>query len=164
MNDTETKVCRKCHLEFPITEFSFATAEHLTRRGDCKKCAAARVAAYYAANAKYRAASKARAAAQGPKTPWKSRVDSLKFKYGITHEQYEEMEKAQDHKCALCRSPEIGRTGKSGKWKAGFWNVDHCHKTGKVRGLLCHTCNVRLGSYEKLMEQIGAQRVIAYLI
>ncbi len=56
----------------------------------------------------------------------------LRRKYGITLKQYYRMLKAQDYKCAICRRPF------DEKRKA---NVDHNHKTGKVRGILCYRCN-----------------------
>jgi len=63
----------------------------------------------------------------------------FKRKYGITVEQYNQMLLAQNNTCKICKN-----TCKSGKNLA----VDHCHTTGKVRGLLCATCNVNLGRIE----------------
>ena len=60
----------------------------------------------------------------------------LKHKYGITGEQYAEMLEAQGGVCAIC-----GRECQSRNRLA----VDHCHETGKVRGLLCAHCNRALG-------------------
>lgn len=61
----------------------------------------------------------------------------LKMAYGITPEQYDEMLVAQEHRCAVCRTDTP--TGK------GMWFIDHCHTTGKVRGVLCSFCNSMLG-------------------
>lgn len=52
--------------------------------------------------------------------------------YGLTLKQYDAMRKAQGNKCALCGSPQ-------GKKKQ--FAVDHNHRTGKVRALLCTKCN-----------------------
>lgn len=62
-------------------------------------------------------------------------------KYGMTNNELEALIKKQDGVCALCRRPE-----------AGFWRgqplvVDHCHTTGKVRGLLCGDCNTAIGRF-----------------
>ena len=81
---------------------------------------------------------------------WENRVEELKQarkkhlrkKYGITPEQYDVMFKQQNGVCAICGKPERVRKN------TGVINrlsVDHDHKTGKVRGLLCHSCNVRVG-------------------
>jgi hypothetical protein len=61
----------------------------------------------------------------------------LKHRYGITVEQRDSMLSAQGGLCAICR----GNDPKRGKG----WCVDHCHKTEKIRGILCHDCNVALG-------------------
>lgn len=58
--------------------------------------------------------------------------------YGITVEQYDEMLEAQGFTCARCdKSQETMRLA-----------VDHCHETGRVRGLLCGPCNTYLGRLE----------------
>lgn len=67
--------------------------------------------------------------------------------YGITTEQYQALLTAQDGKCAICRSPNPGGKGKS-------FHVDHDHKTGTVRGLLCNNCNRGIG-HLKDSEQIA---------
>lgn len=57
--------------------------------------------------------------------------------YGITPEQWSRMFAEQDSCCAICKSP-------SPEQLRG-WHTDHCHDTGKVRGILCHSCNMLLG-------------------
>ncbi len=59
-------------------------------------------------------------------------------KYGLTLEQYDKLEKMQKGKCAICRSTELNKK----------LAIDHCHKTGKVRGLLCSNCNNGLGKFK----------------
>ncbi len=66
----------------------------------------------------------------------------LKSKYGLTLEEYDQMLIAQNGVCAICRGPEVAED------KNGFvkrLSVDHNHKTGKVRGLLCWKCNTMIG-------------------
>ena len=70
--------------------------------------------------------------------PIKYQEQHLKRCYGLTLNEYNEMLKEQDHKCATCGTTEAG--GKHGKFM-----VDHSHNTGKVRGLLCKSCNIALG-------------------
>ena len=57
--------------------------------------------------------------------------------YGLTHEQYVAMVKKQNGVCAIC-----GRRSKGGR----ALDVDHCHDTDRIRGLLCNGCNTALGT------------------
>jgi hypothetical protein len=70
-------------------------------------------------------------------------------RYGITYEQYKEMLKEQNHKCYICGTDEVdSRNGKL--------CVDHCHKTGQVRKLLCHNCNCGLGHFSDSVDTLTA--------
>lgn len=73
---------------------------------------------------------------------------------GITSNDYFDMLKSQNYKCAICDS-EIGD-------KAGNrLYVDHNHKTGKVRGLLCMNCNFAIGQFQDDVNLL--KRAIEYL-
>ena len=60
-----------------------------------------------------------------------------KYRFGITVEHWEGLFETQGRKCAICMADNPG--GKS------WWHTDHCHKTNKVRGILCAHCNRLLG-------------------
>jgi hypothetical protein len=62
------------------------------------------------------------------------------YLYGVTPEQYETLMMTQGNACAICRSTEW-------KGKGNRPHVDHNHKTGAVRGLLCGPCNTGLGQF-----------------
>lgn len=64
---------------------------------------------------------------------------TIKMRYGITKEEYENMLLKQKGGCAICEKT------KSGHNNTDKMVVDHCHKTKKVRGLLCNRCNTLLG-------------------
>lgn len=67
----------------------------------------------------------------------------LKKTYGVTLEWYEEQLAKQEGLCAICGKPEtVIICGKQISLA-----VDHCHDTGKVRGLLCKTCNTVIGTF-----------------
>jgi hypothetical protein len=66
------------------------------------------------------------------------RCQNLKNRYGITHEDYENMLKLQGGVCKICGTNKPGSRHK-------FFVVDHCHASKQVRGLLCHNCNTMLG-------------------
>lgn len=67
----------------------------------------------------------------------RSRRSNLWRRYRITPEQFDELLAKQGNRCAICKSDDPGhRHG---------WHVDHNHETGKIRGILCGTCNVAIG-------------------
>ena len=91
---------------------------------------------YHAENAeRIRARVKAWREANRAYTEIAKESQRLKKEYAITLEQYTEMLEAQGFACKICLKPR-------GQKKL---NVDHCHATGKVRGLLCQQCNSLLG-------------------
>jgi hypothetical protein len=83
----------------------------------------------------------------------KQLATSFRRTYGISIEQRDQMFLDQGSRCAICKSPEP-------RWKSG-WHTDHCHETGKVRGILCHFCNVALGLLKDNLETL--QAAINYL-
>jgi hypothetical protein len=70
-------------------------------------------------------------------------------RYGLTRETHEALELAQDARCAICDG-------------ALPLRVDHDHSTGRVRGLLCHNCNVGLGHFRD--DPALLRRALAYLV
>jgi hypothetical protein len=75
-----------------------------------------------------------------------NRRNHLRRKYGITPEEYEEMVRQQNNLCAICGKPEERIDIRVNK--VVLLSVDHSHKTGKVRGLLCHSCNYAVGMFK----------------
>lgn len=67
------------------------------------------------------------------KTPDRVRNWDLQYRYDLSLEDYDRMKKEQDNKCVICLKEPIKLV------------VDHCHASGKVRGLLCIGCNSVLG-------------------
>lgn len=85
---------------------------------------------------------------------WQERVRTwtLKRDYNLTPDQHRAMMEAQDGRCAICRKPESdGRE----------LSVDHCHKTGRPRGLLCWQCNTAIGKFGDTSD--GVRAALAYL-
>lgn len=74
------------------------------------------------------------------KREWK-RSHNLKKHYGLTVEEYDKKLADQDHRCAICESTKTLDYGKR-------LSVDHNHKTGKIRDLLCTRCNTVVGIME----------------
>lgn len=63
----------------------------------------------------------------------------LRWRYGMTPEDYDRMLAAQGGGCGICGTSEPGGS------RERYFHVDHCHATGRVRGLLCTNCNKALG-------------------
>ena len=69
-----------------------------------------------------------------------NREVSLLCRYNLTVEAFEALSQAQNHKCKICGMHE------SDNVKSRQLYVDHDHKTGEIRGLLCNGCNLMLGN------------------
>ncbi len=74
-------------------------------------------------------------------------------KYGITLEEYDSLFVIQGGVCALCGEPSDS--------EGRLLSVDHCHDTGKVRGLLCSSCNMGIGIFDDDIASL--EKAIAYL-
>jgi hypothetical protein len=77
----------------------------------------------------------------------------IKIKYNINQQQYEDMLKSQNSSCKICKVNQKNLKKK--------FAVDHNHKTGEVRGLLCYTCNYGLGYFYDSVELL--RNAIDYL-
>ena len=64
----------------------------------------------------------------------------LRSRYGITASDYDVLKEQQNNQCAIC-STDYSVSNRN-------MDVDHCHETGKVRGLLCNNCNRGLGHFQ----------------
>jgi hypothetical protein len=73
---------------------------------------------------------------------WEARCRWVKHKYGLSKEQYKAMLDAHDGLCDICRDP------------IDVTHLDHCHATGKVRGLLCSYCNHGLGQFKDSISRL----------
>jgi hypothetical protein len=87
---------------------------------------------------------------------------SLRYKYGISVEQYLVMFNSQGSVCAICKKSETALDSYTGEVKN--LAVDHNHETGKVRGLLCSACNRGLGYFKENIEALysGIEYLLHY--
>lgn len=81
----------------------------------------------------------------------------LKKNYGVDINWYNAQSEKQNHVCAICNEPEIAII----HGKKISLAVDHCHNTGKVRGLLCRACNNAIGAFKH--DKYIIQQAIKYL-
>lgn len=119
----QTKICNSCKKEKSLGEFHKNKSNKDGRQTHCKKCRNTYAKQPYVQKQRSR---------QGHK-------GHLKHRYNMTLEQYDKMFKKQDGVCAMCGG--INLDGRR-------LTVDHNHKTGKIRELLCAKCNSRLGVVE----------------
>lgn len=85
----------------------------------------------------------------------RDRNKAYKRLYGLTLEQYAKLSASQGNVCKICAKKNI-RSGKLIELA-----VDHCHKTGRIRGLLCNRCNLWIGNIKDSPEL--AQSAAKYL-
>lgn len=90
----------------------------------------------------------------------KTRERALRKLYGITPQEFRKMFALQEGRCAICRVKVTRRVDPS-EAKAPHANIDHCHDSGRVRGILCPACNRGLGSFEDDIDRLTA--AIEYL-
>lgn len=148
----KNKKCSKCKTLKSISEFHKNKSKKDGYALWCKKCnnvyetARWKIKNLKEVNVKRRKYNK--------EHPELVRAAKLKQMFGITLADYNVMWNNQNGLCAICGKPEVAT--RNGVVK--FLAVDHCHETGKIRALLCQTCNCILGyandSVTRLMKLI----------
>lgn len=134
---TTHKICSSCNISKPLEHFSRQAQYRDGHRGQCKECRRLYQSNY---------AVSLPGVATHNRYMFKrrlfrlSRWSKLKETYDLSKDDFYLMLEKQGGKCAICRSEDP-------KNKKGVFYVDHCHETGKVRGLLCHKCNYVLGVF-----------------
>lgn len=128
----DTKICSKCKLELATSAFDKSKFYKDGYRGQCRNCRRLYCTEY---NKNTRDRSRDR-----PVDPRYSRSKRLKWSYGIDIHQFEAMVAEQSNRCAICDKH-------ASETLHGKLSIDHCHKTGRIRGLLCPGCNAGIGHF-----------------
>lgn len=131
----QIKTCSKCKIEKSLLEFTNKNNGKLGVHSHCKLCRAK-------TTKNWRKSNKIIFKKYLKKHKEQIKNNQLKRKYRITVNDYNQMLKEQNDVCAICGQKE---TIKILNNKNRDLSVDHNHKTGKVRGLLCGRCNKMLG-------------------
>lgn len=140
------KKCTLCGTEKSPSMFHTDKRKRDGLRSACKECAnSAALSSYHSSPSQK----------ESRKAAW-MRYNCKK--YGITVEEYIEMFNRQGHSCKIC-SDRIIPMGSGGRMLVA--HIDHCHSSGKVRGLLCHACNVAIGKFKDSPDNL--RRAAEYL-
>ena len=137
------KHCKSCNVTKEPSEFYLVSGKYLYTY--CKQCARGKTKEWTLKNKDY---VKSKKGEWEKKNPERARQIALrgilKFSYNMTLEQYDSLLTKQDFVCAICH--------KINNIQGRRLEVDHDHKTGKIRGLLCNGCNVGIGAFSDDMD------------
>lgn len=133
--------CLGCGVKAP--EVGFYTSRH-AKRGHLGRCVACHNAMQKASYKRHSEVRRARRRdyerTKRAEGPGYARARRLKYEYGLTPEEWERMFEGQGRCCAICQDDQPG--------SSHGWHTDHCHKSGKVRFILCAHCNRGLGAFK----------------
>jgi hypothetical protein len=93
---------------------------------------------------------------------WKLQSYGRQRLYGISEFDCNRLHDLQEWSCAICRQTPEELDKRTGRMKAKSLHTDHNHKTGKVRGFLCSTCNTGLGNFRDSIDNL--RNAIQYLL
>ena len=131
------KRCTKCGITKPLDQFHRRRSARDGRKEDCAICATAAALAW---NEKHPDYHRKKAREYHHRHPDRTADGKLMWRLGVPRGTYAKMLAAQEGKCAICCTTDPGARTKR-------FHVDHCHVTNQLRGLLCHHCNIGLGSF-----------------
>lgn len=160
MTELKERYCKSCSTTKLINEFTKDKYDKTGYTYTCTKCRSLKNKEYYLKNPEKakikneKQKENRKRFYSSPEGILSSRKAHLKAKYGITLEEYNEKLQKQNGKCAICQGTETHD-------KHGVLAVDHDHKTGKIRDLLCFKCNAALGGFND--NKIILQKAIKYL-
>ena len=152
----QQKCCPTCGNAKSASEFFRNRSRPDGLNSQCKECIASRPlseSGIAKRNAQARQYYRNRLS-RGPRDPVQTRISKLRLKYGLTLDDYDALLQSQNGVCGICGTDQPG-----GRWNR--FAVDHCHETGKVRGLLCDSCNHCLGRFGDNLD--GVMRAVRYL-
>lgn len=116
IQDATRKWCSLCKMYVPCSEFPARKGARDGLASSCRPCLIAKSQTLENRTAAY--------------------VRHIKRKYGLEIEEFDALLASQGGGCAVCGGPPNAKN----------WHIDHDHRSGKVRGILCNGCNTGIGS------------------
>lgn len=150
--------CKQCCHENRVNYYYQNQEESIKKAGDWKKANRDRVNEQVKQDRKinpekYKCWQQKHMEKEGELHPMKAAARRRK----ITLEHYQDLIAQQNNKCAICNREET----RMHNGKVTRLCIDHCHDSGKVRGLLCHACNTAIGKFEDRIDLLN--NAILYL-
>jgi hypothetical protein len=138
------KTCKRCGTEKTLDAFPKSKQSWDGRYAYCSDCHKNYVREWHAKNPETSRAMSVKRAKRAKALRIAAGISSgdvARFaRYGLSIERYSSMLSEQDGVCAICRQEPEVRKNRHGKL-----DVDHCHSSGQIRGLLCNRCNMAIG-------------------
>jgi hypothetical protein len=117
------KRCYRCKQTKPVGEFYRSNVNYYQK--ECKECCKDRRSQWWRTEAGKRSSANTK----------------LKQRFGITMNEYEKMLAAVNGKCEIC--------GAENSYNGHRLGIDHNHETGKIRGILCKSCNLGISALQE---------------
>jgi len=146
--------CQSCDVSKPTESFKRSSTAKRGHRAVCKECDSVANTAWRKNNKDKKDEKDKEWKKQNPSKVKNSYYKyNLKRKFNLSEQDYEQMLTSQEGCCAICRQTYCS---------TGYrFAVDHCHVTGKIRGLLCQACNTGIGKLKDNVDLL--KRAIEYL-
>lgn len=167
MNDPEMfpdalRTCLRCRRSLPVSEFYRNSGRFDAR---CKACKCADASKFFKQRIdsespeekalrleRQRIRQREYRERHGDAFKMRQRLWHVRRTFGLTEEEYRQRHEVQGQACAVCRDPIV--LGENDY-------IDHCHATGRIRGILCNNCNAGLGFFKD--DRTRLFRALAYL-
>ncbi len=153
-----TKTCSQCGKTLPATleYFYYHKNTRFETRSECKECSRLSTRVAYLKNRdQNREKTNSRSREYYRANKEKRRSYLIRKNFNTSERFIRDLMDKQKGCCAICGvslvSPDSSKS----------FNVDHCHETGVIRGLLCHKCNVGIGMFQDNVDII--KNIITYL-
>lgn len=156
---TKSKKCTKCNIVKSFSEFQKCKKAPDKMSWYCKPCIKSVISKYASSTKAYKEKNKHKIKKYMKRY---SKAWRLRKFFGIKISDKNKMLKKQKYKCAICNKRETGTHNNKGFIQKRELCLDHCHVSGKIRGLLCNKCNRGLGFFNDCVPRL--KKAVKYLV